>query len=69
MIPHHVRKINDGVLQDTYCLRKVAFLPNAVFGNKIFLDEKLIQSRWILNGATVFKFEYRNYMGADALIQ
>ena len=43
-IPHNVRKINDGALQDTYCLRKVAFPPNTVFGNKIFLDEKLIQS-------------------------
>ena len=35
-LPETVIEIGNGALQDTYCLRNVAFPPNAVFGYNIF---------------------------------
>ena len=38
-LPKNVTEIGNGALQDTSCLRNVAFPPNTVFGYNIFIDE------------------------------
>jgi hypothetical protein len=38
-IPHIVTEINDGAFSYCYCLRNVAFPPDAVFGDEIFIIE------------------------------
>jgi len=40
-LPKDVTEIGNEALTSCYCLRNVAFPPNAVFGDDIFIDEEM----------------------------
>ena len=51
-LSEHIKKIGNGALKSCYCLRNVAFPPDAVFGDDIFIGSKGLVGRHIMDTVT-----------------